>query len=147
MCRIRSRKGTQLSHQVHHSLSPLWSSGIPPFPRRQRPSRRLSSTLHPPSPPLFASSAASAGRLCSFVTASASMPTCRRKRVVLTQPSNELLECLKTNPKRDVFFLKQTGEIFETYELRALPCVQSFSNLPQGICRTYVLLPVKTVPM
>lgn len=49
------------------------------------------------------------------------MPTCRRKRVVLTQPSEELLDSLKTTPKRDVFFLKQTGEIFETYE-----CVPMF---------------------
>ncbi|KAF9037807.1 chromatin remodeling complex protein [Hymenopellis radicata] len=60
------------------------------------------------------------------------MPTCRRKRVVLTQPSDELLECLKTNPKRDVFFLKQTGEIFETYE--AYAARMSFYRLKQFQC-------------
>lgn len=49
------------------------------------------------------------------------MPTCRRKRVVLTKPSDSLLKALKTNPKKDVFYLEQTGEIFETYEYVLLP--------------------------
>ncbi|CAK5264756.1 unnamed protein product [Mycena citricolor] len=47
------------------------------------------------------------------------MPTCRRKKVVLTEPSPALLEVVKTNPTKDVFFLQQTGEIFETYEAYA----------------------------
>ncbi|KAJ7071546.1 ATP-utilizing chromatin assembly and remodelling N-terminal-domain-containing protein [Mycena amicta] len=44
------------------------------------------------------------------------MPTCRRKRVVLTEPSAALHKALKTNPDKDVFFLHQTGEVFDTYE-------------------------------
>jgi hypothetical protein len=44
------------------------------------------------------------------------MPTCRRKRVVLTEPSPALLEALKKDPSRDVFYLERTGELFETYE-------------------------------
>ena len=41
------------------------------------------------------------------------MPTCRRKRVVLTEPSQALLQ---SNPDKEVYYLHQTGEIFETYE-------------------------------
>ena len=44
------------------------------------------------------------------------MPTCRRKRVVLTEPSEALLQALKSDPARQVFYLEQTGEIFETFE-------------------------------
>jgi len=44
------------------------------------------------------------------------MPTCRRKRVVLTEPSEALLLALKSDPNRPVFYLDQTGEIFESYE-------------------------------
>jgi len=44
------------------------------------------------------------------------MPTCRRKRVVLTEPSEALLQLAKTNPSKDVYYMQQTGEIFETYE-------------------------------
>ena len=44
------------------------------------------------------------------------MPTCRRKRVVLTEPPEPLLEALKSDPNRQVFYLEQTGEIFETFE-------------------------------
>ncbi|KAJ6574807.1 chromatin remodeling complex protein [Mycena capillaripes] len=47
------------------------------------------------------------------------MPTCRRKRVVLTEPSDALLEAAKTNPDKDVFYLHQTGEIFDSYEAYA----------------------------
>ena len=43
------------------------------------------------------------------------MPTCRRKRVVLTEPSEHLLHSLRLDPNREVFYLEQTGEIFETY--------------------------------
>lgn len=44
------------------------------------------------------------------------MPTCRRKRVVLTEPSEALLHAAKSDPSREVYYLQQTGEIFETYE-------------------------------
>ena len=44
------------------------------------------------------------------------MPTCRRKRVILTEPPQSLLDALKTDPKKEVYYLAQTGEIFETYE-------------------------------
>ncbi|KAJ3788947.1 chromatin remodeling complex protein [Lentinula aff. detonsa] len=60
------------------------------------------------------------------------MPTCRRKRVVLTQPSESLLKSLKTNLDRDVFYLQQTGEIFETYE--AYAARMSFYRLKQFQC-------------
>ena len=44
------------------------------------------------------------------------MPTCRRKRVVLTEPSETLLQLAKTDPNKEVYYMQQTGEIFETYE-------------------------------
>lgn len=44
------------------------------------------------------------------------MPTCRRKRVVLTEPSDALLQAVRSDPHRPVFYLHQTGELFETYE-------------------------------
>ncbi|KZT40060.1 hypothetical protein SISSUDRAFT_1060571 [Sistotremastrum suecicum HHB10207 ss-3] len=44
------------------------------------------------------------------------MPTCRRKRVLITQPSDELLNASKNDPTREVFYLAQTGEIFPDYE-------------------------------
>jgi hypothetical protein len=44
------------------------------------------------------------------------MPTCRRKRVVLTEPSEALLQAAKSDPNKDVFYLEQTGEIFDSYE-------------------------------
>ncbi|KAJ7130061.1 chromatin remodeling complex protein [Mycena crocata] len=47
------------------------------------------------------------------------MPTCRRKRVVLTEPSDALLQAAKIHPNKDVFYLHQTGEIFDTYEAYA----------------------------
>ncbi|TCD64001.1 hypothetical protein EIP91_004703 [Steccherinum ochraceum] len=47
------------------------------------------------------------------------MPTCRRKRVLLTEPSQSLLDTLKTDQPKDVYYLAQTGEIFETYEAYA----------------------------
>lgn len=49
------------------------------------------------------------------------MPTCRRKRVVLTEPSQELIRALETDPEREVFYLEETGEIFETYECAPAP--------------------------
>lgn len=36
--------------------------------------------------------------------------------MVLTEPSEALLQLTKTNPSKDVFYMQQTGEIFETYE-------------------------------
>ncbi|KAG2023292.1 hypothetical protein CC2G_000962 [Coprinopsis cinerea AmutBmut pab1-1] len=60
------------------------------------------------------------------------MPTCRRKRVVLTEPSPELVQALTTDPKRKVFFLETTGEIFETYEDYAAR--MSFYRLKQFQC-------------
>lgn len=44
------------------------------------------------------------------------MPTCRRKRVVLTEPSEHLMQLAKADPNKEVYYMQQTGEIFETYE-------------------------------
>ncbi|KAI8995548.1 chromatin remodeling complex protein [Trametes punicea] len=60
------------------------------------------------------------------------MPTCRRKRVILTEPSPALLEALKNDPNREVFYLADTGEIFETYE--AYAARMSFYRLKQFQC-------------
>ncbi|KAL0950970.1 hypothetical protein HGRIS_007718 [Hohenbuehelia grisea] len=60
------------------------------------------------------------------------MPTCRRKRVVLTEPSPALANALKSDPRKDVYFLHQTGEIFETYEEYAAR--MSFYRLKQFQC-------------
>ncbi|KAF8740556.1 hypothetical protein AX14_008167 [Amanita brunnescens Koide BX004] len=60
------------------------------------------------------------------------MPTCRRKRVVLTEPSEALLQALKSDPTRQVFYLEQTGEIFETFE--AYAARMSFYRLKQFQC-------------
>ncbi|KZT06884.1 chromatin remodeling complex protein [Laetiporus sulphureus 93-53] len=60
------------------------------------------------------------------------MPTCRRKRVLLTEPSPELLAALRTDPNREVYYLAQTGEIFETYE--AYVARMSFYRLKQFQC-------------
>ena len=55
------------------------------------------------------------------------MPTCRRKRVVLTEPSEALLQAVRTDPTKPVFYVRQTGELFETYEYDppSLPLVHS----------------------
>lgn len=47
---------------------------------------------------------------------SPSMPTCRRKRVLLTEPLPSLLQSLKSDPNKHVYYLPKTGEIFDTYE-------------------------------
>ncbi|KAH9835634.1 chromatin remodeling complex protein [Rhodofomes roseus] len=60
------------------------------------------------------------------------MPTCRRKRVVLIEPSPELLLAAKANPNKEVYFLTQTGEIFETYE--AYAARMSFYRLKHFQC-------------
>ena len=44
------------------------------------------------------------------------MPTCRRKRVLLNEPSPALLQALSDDPNRPVYYLHLTGEIFEDYE-------------------------------
>lgn len=44
------------------------------------------------------------------------MPTCRRKRVLLTEPSPQLLADLEAEPNKEVFYLAQTGEIFPDYK-------------------------------
>jgi len=56
------------------------------------------------------------------------MPTCRRKRVLLIEPSEELLHAAKHDPNRHVFLLEQTGEIFETYECVLPPKLPHFSS-------------------
>ncbi|OBZ79979.1 hypothetical protein A0H81_00709 [Grifola frondosa] len=38
------------------------------------------------------------------------MPTCRRKRVLLTEPSPAILDALKNDPNREVYYLAQTGK-------------------------------------
>lgn len=76
------------------------------------------------------------------------MPTCRRKRVVLTEPSDALLEAVKTNPTKDVFYLEQTGEIFEDYEVGVptRPGHAFSSDLP-GLYRPHVFLSSETISM
>lgn len=77
------------------------------------------------------------------------MPTCRRKRVVLTEPSEALLQAASSDPSRDVYYLKQTGEIFETYEYVPRSHVLTLdSPVPfQGVCCPYVILPSQAIPV
>ena len=57
------------------------------------------------------------------------MPSCRRKRVVLTEPSQALLQAVRSDPHKLVFYLDQTGEIFETYEyVPSYPSPNAFSS-------------------
>lgn len=70
------------------------------------------------------------------------MPTCRRKRVVLTEPSEALLQAAKSNPNKEVYYLQQTGEIFETYEFVKPFLFQCLLQLcsPQGLrCEDVIL--------
>ncbi|KAI0321703.1 chromatin remodeling complex protein [Amylostereum chailletii] len=60
------------------------------------------------------------------------MPTCRRKRVLLNEPSESLLHALKADPQKPVYYLHLTGEIFETYEAYAARI--SFYRLKQFQC-------------
>ncbi|RDB28913.1 hypothetical protein Hypma_015347 [Hypsizygus marmoreus] len=60
------------------------------------------------------------------------MPTCRRKTVVLTEPSEALLHAARSDPSKEVYYLEQTGEIFETYE--AYAARMSFYRLKQFQC-------------
>ncbi len=50
-----------------------------------------------------------------------SMPTCRRKRVLLIDTPPSLLQVLKSDPNKHVFYLAKTGEIFDTYEQASTP--------------------------
>jgi bromodomain adjacent to zinc finger domain protein 1A len=49
------------------------------------------------------------------------MPTCRRKRVLLIETPPSLLQALKSDPKKHVYYLTKTGEIFDTYEQASIP--------------------------
>ncbi|KAI0001976.1 chromatin remodeling complex protein [Russula vinacea] len=60
------------------------------------------------------------------------MPTCRRKRVLLIDPPPSLLQALKSDPNRHVYYLAKTGEIFDTYENYAAR--MSFYRLKQFQC-------------
>ncbi|TBU48396.1 chromatin remodeling complex protein [Dichomitus squalens] len=60
------------------------------------------------------------------------MPTCRRKRVLLTEPSPALLDALKNDPNHEVFYLEETGEIFDNYE--AYAARMSFYRMKQFQC-------------
>lgn len=44
------------------------------------------------------------------------MPTCHRKRVALVDPSPHLLSATGPAAEREVYYLAQTGEIFETFD-------------------------------
>ena len=48
------------------------------------------------------------------------MPTCRRKRVLLAEPSQAILDAAKSDPNKQVFQVRQTGEIFDSYEYVSL---------------------------
>lgn len=52
---------------------------------------------------------------------SPSMPTCRRKRVLLIETPTSLLQALKSDPNKHVYYLTKTGEIFDTYEQVSIP--------------------------
>lgn len=60
------------------------------------------------------------------------MPTCRRKRVVLTEPSEALLQAVRTDPNKPVFYVHHTGELFETYEYDLPPLPLAHSD-PYGV--------------
>ncbi|KAG5221534.1 transcriptional regulator family: DDT [Salix suchowensis] len=84
------------------------------------------------------------------------MPTCRRKRVVLTQPADELLDAVKNDPHKEVFYLEQTGRFSKATSKPASPCCLAtthsvFSSscraLLQRIRRAHVLLQAQTIPM
>ncbi|KAH8120133.1 ATP-utilizing chromatin assembly and remodelling N-terminal-domain-containing protein [Phellopilus nigrolimitatus] len=60
------------------------------------------------------------------------MPSCRRKHVLLTEPSPELLDAAEHDANKEVYLLAQTGEIFDTYE--AYAARMSFYKLKQFQC-------------
>lgn len=77
------------------------------------------------------------------------MPTCRRKKVVLTEPSDALIRAAKDSPEQQVYYLQQTGEIFETYEyvptLPSTPHTPSDLLLIQSLRCAHVILPTEAV--
>ena len=83
------------------------------------------------------------------------MPSCRRKRVVLTEPSEALLQAVHSDPHKHVFYLDQTGEIFDTYEyVPFYPLHNTFFLLQiltlsfyQSLFRPNVLLSPETIPV
>ncbi|KAI5122593.1 hypothetical protein M0805_004808 [Coniferiporia weirii] len=60
------------------------------------------------------------------------MPSCRRKHVLLAEPSPELLDAARHDADKEVYLLAQTGEIFDTYE--AYAARMSFYKLKQFQC-------------
>lgn len=70
------------------------------------------------------------------------MPTCRRKRVVLTEPSDALLQAAASDPAREVYYLQQTGEIFESYEYVSSP----FPLTPPYILSRFIELMPRACP-
>ncbi|KAL5535354.1 hypothetical protein ACEPAF_3448 [Sanghuangporus sanghuang] len=60
------------------------------------------------------------------------MPSCRRKHVLLTEPSSELLDAAKNGLNKEVYLLAQTGEIFDSYD--AYAARMSFYKLKQFQC-------------
>jgi len=77
------------------------------------------------------------------------MPFCRRKRVVLIEPSDDLVHALQTDPERQVFYLQETGEIFESYECVFFSYPTPFQTIFffQGLRCTHVLLSPQAVPV
>lgn len=126
MCRVRLQKctGTAVAATCQRFLP---NSHPRPFPLFPAFSHFLFSSSHP------------------------TMPTCRRKRVVLTELSQALLQAAQSSPDKEVYYLHQTGEIFETYECVQPTTPSPFSDRlpprPQGVCGENVLLQIETVPV
>lgn len=106
------RGGSRETHCSKNAKGPLHALGSqpshlpPPLPRPAFPPSLFPPSHHPPLSPSLPPPA---------------MPTCRRKRVLLTEPSPALLDALKNDPGREVFYLAETGEIFDTYECAYRP--------------------------
>src|ERR1700753_3437620 len=69
----------------------------------------------------------------ALILPTTTIPPSTRTRVALTEPSSALMEALKKDPSRDVFYLERTGELFETYEY-ALPPVSAHSFHSKSTC-------------
>lgn len=57
------------------------------------------------------------------------MPLSRRKRVVLVEPDDALHLLAQEDPDAQVYYLEQTGEIFQSYESVPHPFTQSATSL------------------
>lgn len=68
------------------------------------------------------------------------MPTCRRKKVVLTETSEALLQAVQHDPNKEVYYLQQTGEVFETYECVLSLLFAFVVKMHQSLCCPHVLL-------